>query len=396
MSVTESVTEQTTEMVPEHGTWIGVKCDVSAEELHKWASALKRLDATHGSGRVASFLDRCALVLRTGGVMDLKSSMRLLELERRAVEEIEGRRRDVNRAASVMMAKLYSDAVAEIKAEQIGDVEIETRGENKGKPIVVLTPDEVKRVEQELALGVERFSSSVMGALGLRGWEGGRAARYGVAPVDKEGSDGGNDGDGGKGDKRLSPNAGVSRRDQKAGVGKSRSGLGRGGTGDMRGQRGGTQRKSNRNSRIKVRTEKGKESIGISDRVIATVERGKPATTAITTRRRDEGYARTFEAWAGVRMREMGFTMSQIGGMMDMDTSTMWRHISGWTRHWKAQRLKGVVFKPESDWEGRLEKIVQGFLNKPGRAVTTRKGSGSVGGGVDPHINMAANLARGE
>lgn len=379
--------------VPDTGVWIGVKCDVDGAELYKWGMSLKKIHGTHGCGKVGEFLVRCSLVLDTAGVNDITHSSRLHEIERRAVEEIEASRAKANNAASVMLAHLYCDSVAESKAKMLLDatrkrIEAEmededgegSKGEKDGEEGVIdhykyLTGDEVRALEAELAYGMERFGIDVMGKLGLTGWASGKTRK------------GGRTG--------RSDNAGVNRRDKVAGVDTEAAVVERfkGAVIQKKENVGKSLRKENPKKRrgtklIKSVAERQSEidERGVkrvveraSDNLISTVERGHPATSAPLTKLRDASYGQSCEGWIGVKLREMGFTMTQISKMMEMDKSSIWRHVSGWTRHWKAQRLKGITFTPEKEWEIKLDNLVASTVGR----FRARKGTRSVGDGSE-------------
>lgn len=86
---------------------------------------------------------------------------------------------------------------------------------------------------------------------------------------------------------------------------------------------------------------------------------GRPPVTAADTRRKDAEYGVRFESWAAVTMCAMGFKMRHVARGLGLDTSTVWRYISGYRRHWKREGLSGRVMPPVSpDWEVRLKGCV--------------------------------------
>ncbi len=123
--------------------------------------------------------------------------------------------------------------------------------------------------------------------------------------------------------------------------------------------------------------------VGVKPAVPAAVEGGKQATTSIETMKRDARYATMFESWCGVKLRSMGFKMKHCAEALGMDTSSLWRHISGYTRYWKAQALKGNAPDIPQEWHVKFEKIRDDYFVrrrrpiKPSRTATLDVGMGA-------------------
>lgn len=100
----------------------------------------------------------------------------------------------------------------------------------------------------------------------------------------------------------------------------------------------------------------------------------------------DKSYALRFESWAGVELRKMGFKMSHVARALSLDTSTAWRHISGYSRYWKRQLAAGVS-PPEvpAEWRERLKHcvVIATGQDMPGSAAVVLNGTGDLG--VEPY-----------
>lgn len=74
--------------------WIGVECDVPYEVLEKWGIELER-SGSHGGIEVGEFLRRCSRLLNGSEASNIGMRDRMLEIEMRAVENVERKRSDV-------------------------------------------------------------------------------------------------------------------------------------------------------------------------------------------------------------------------------------------------------------------------------------------------------------
>ena len=74
--------------------WIGVECDIGYEVLEKWGIELER-SGSHGGVEVGEFLRRCSRLMNGSEASTIEMRDRMLEIEMRAVEQIERKRSDV-------------------------------------------------------------------------------------------------------------------------------------------------------------------------------------------------------------------------------------------------------------------------------------------------------------
>ena len=116
------------------------------------------------------------------------------------------------------------------------------------------------------------------------------------------------------------------------------------------------------------------------------VQRGHPATTVRQTQQRDARYAMTFEAWCGCKLRAAGFKMKHCANALGMDVSAMWRHVSGYTRHWKAQALNGVLPDIPEEWNTRYAEVVDRICNGGGGRRVTPGKKATVDLGLGPNV----------
>lgn len=90
---------------------------------------------------------------------------------------------------------------------------------------------------------------------------------------------------------------------------------------------------------------------------VVTAEKG--ANVVDETVARDTRYGVSFEGWAATELQKMGFKMRHVARGIGLDVNSAWRALSGYSRHWKRQRLAGVA-APDipDDWRERLSAAV--------------------------------------
>ena len=123
---------------------------------------------------------------------------------------------------------------------------------------------------------------------------------------------------------------------------------------------------------------------GADGAVVSSAEAGRPLGPMLNTVARDARYGATWEGWAGVELRKSGVKMSHVARGIGLDVREAWRHVSGWTRHWRREGLAGRLFGgPRPGWEDRLEQARRLAMNigvKGARVVLN--GTGDTGGGT--------------
>ena len=155
-----------------------------------------------------------------------------------------------------------------------------------------------------------------------------------------------------------------------------------------------------KNGGVKARNKKrfGSGGTAVPDKngdMAVIAERGRPARAVLSTVSRDARYGETYEGWAGVEMRKAGFKMSRIAKALDMDPAEAWRHISGWSKHWRREALSGRAFPGvPADWPVRYREACDRALNKGVKgARVVLNGGGGIGIGSDDGMLAPANSA---
>lgn len=247
--------------------WIGVRCDVEAWELKKWAAAARNM----GGAAVGDLLERMAGVMSGNGA-GVAGADRMLEIEARAAASMHRTHALACRKAAAVMKRAMGEGVS---------------------------------------------LPAMMSAAGMDGWRAGSAA----------------------GDK----NGGVAARRRKY--------------------------------------PRGQAACGPDGGIEAAAERGPGPASVRCTVERDARYGQTWEGWAGVELRKAGFKMSRIAKGLGLDVTETWRHVSGFTKHWRREGLAGRCFPgPREGWIARLEEATKVALNtgvKGARVVLN--GSGDCG-----------------
>ena len=126
--------------------------------------------------------------------------------------------------------------------------------------------------------------------------------------------------------------------------------------------------------------------------VECVAETRRAALSAAETVARDRRYGESFEGWCGVELRKMGFKMVHVARGVDLTVTEAWRHISGWSKHWRREGLRGRAFPgPQAGWADRLEVAAaraRGAGLRGAHVVTN--GSKDCGiGGEGPHAEGA-------
>jgi len=107
------------------------------------------------------------------------------------------------------------------------------------------------------------------------------------------------------------------------------------------------------------------------------LKKGGPPCIMLTLNA-DKCYAIRFESWAAVQMRGIGFKHVHIARALGMDKSDLWRHISGYERHWKRQMVAGVIQpEPSKEWQEALQNVIGTVTGQPGPAIVLN-GTGKV------------------
>jgi len=113
--------------------------------------------------------------------------------------------------------------------------------------------------------------------------------------------------------------------------------------------------------------------------VVAVAEKGLPALTSKDTLARDRRYALTWEAWAGVELRESGFKMSAVAKGVGLDVTEAWRHISAFGKHWRREGLAGRAFPgPAEGWQERLAEARDRAMNVGVRGTRVKLNGGGM------------------
>lgn len=120
---------------------------------------------------------------------------------------------------------------------------------------------------------------------------------------------------------------------------------------------------------------------GADGEIVAAAEAGALPESLANTVARDARYGGTWEGWAGVELRKAGLKMSHVARGIGLDIPEAWRHVSGWTRHWRREGLAGRSFGgPRPGWEERLEEARRLAMNVGGKgARVVLNGTGDVG-----------------
>ena len=125
---------------------------------------------------------------------------------------------------------------------------------------------------------------------------------------------------------------------------------------------------------------------GADGEVVSSAEAGALPEGIANTVARDARYGGTWEGWAGVELRKEGLKMSHVARGIGLDIPEAWRHVSGWTRHWRREGLAGRQFGgPRPGWEERLEQARRAAMNIGGRgARVVLNGTGDIGARGEP------------
>ncbi len=133
----------------------------------------------------------------------------------------------------------------------------------------------------------------------------------------------------------------------------------------------------------------GQAAAGADGKPLALAEPGAPPLTVESTVARDRRYGESWEGWAGVQLRNAGFKMRHVAKGLGLELGEAWRHVSGWTKHWRREGLCGRSFPgPLPGWEGRLEEARRLAQNIGVKGARVRlNGSGDCGVGGDTEGN---------
>lgn len=89
--------------------------------------------------------------------------------------------------------------------------------------------------------------------------------------------------------------------------------------------------------------------------IACAAQAGEPPLTPASEKGRDARYGATWEGWAGVELVKAGFKMRHVARGTGLDLKSAWRHVSGWSRHWRREGLVGRQFPgPAEGWAERL------------------------------------------
>ena len=227
------------------------------------------------------------------------------------------------------LLEIESRAAANIEKKRVKSIGAATRIINE-----IITED-------DLRVGVEK----VMMAAGVKDWTGGRAAGALNGGI-------GNSRASGKRRRRKYASGGVVRSGVDGSVVSTVERKGVDGTGGVDGDSGDKDVKPARGG-----------GRGVRNTLVA-----------------DRSYAMRFESWAGVELRKMGFKMSHVARALSLDTSSTWRHVSGYSRYWKRQ-LNAGVSPPEisESWRERLKHCISvaSGQDMPGSADVVLNGTGA-------------------
>lgn len=138
--------------------------------------------------------------------------------------------------------------------------------------------------------------------------------------------------------------------------------------------------------RRKRRYQHGQAVAGKDGQPVALAEPGEPPLTVASTVARDRRYGESWEGWAGVELVKAGFKMRHVAKGVCLEVSEAWRHVSGFTKHWRREGLAGRQFPgPKEGWILRLEAATQIALNTGVKGARVKlNGTGDLGVAVDP------------
>lgn len=112
------------------------------------------------------------------------------------------------------------------------------------------------------------------------------------------------------------------------------------------------------------RERKWRGGAAVAAGVGCVAERGKPPRTVVQTVARDARYGETWEGWAGCELVKRGFKMAHVAKGVGLSVSEAWRHVSGFTKHWRREGLAGRQFPGvPPEWEDRLSEAADRAMN---------------------------------
>ena len=103
----------------------------------------------------------------------------------------------------------------------------------------------------------------------------------------------------------------------------------------------------------------GRAAIGPDGQPMTIAEKGRAALSAVATAARDRRYGESFEGWCAGELLKMGFKMRHVARGVGLDVTECWRHVSGYTKHWRREGREGRPIPPPRDgWAARLTEAV--------------------------------------